>query len=240
MAVSRSGYTEVLCPGCQQSFSAEIWPLVDVWERPDLAQRLQQGLLHIIPCPHCATRVAVDTPLLVYRPYEKECPFLFSMPKDTSEETAREAGARLLGQLREALGNSWRRAWMRRQYQTMDRAELRVILNLDLVLIGRQILATEQGEHALEAGELPTVLQGLWAFLSAENWAAAHTVLDAYPALLESDTLDVLEELIRAVALERDSELVATLSEHRDVLRRCSEVGVDAALAEAAERDAQT
>jgi hypothetical protein len=240
LAVSRSGYTEVICPDCEQSFSAEIWPLVDVWERPDLAQRLQQGLLHIIPCPHCATRVAADTPLLVYRPYDKECPFLFSMPEDTSEETAKEAGAKLLGQLREALGNDWRRAWMRRQYQTVDRAELRVILNLDLVLIGRQILATEQGEHALEAGELPTVLQGLWAFLSAESWAAAHTVLDAYPELLDSQTLGVLEELIRAVALEQDKELVAMLSEHRDVLRRCSEVGVEAALAEAADREAQT
>ncbi|MBC7236295.1 MAG: hypothetical protein H5T69_10670, partial [Chloroflexi bacterium] len=136
MAVSHSEQVEAICPYCETPFSTEAWTIVDVWERPDLAVRLQQGLLHITFCPHCQKRVAVDTPLLVYRLY-KDPPFLLSMPDDTSEEDARAHAAVLLGRLREALGKDWKPSWLDHQYETIDRVEVRVLLNLDLILLIR-------------------------------------------------------------------------------------------------------
>ncbi|MGB9872982.1 MAG: CpXC domain-containing protein, partial [Anaerolineae bacterium] len=57
------------CPRCGQTFSAEVWLIVDAAERPDLLERLRDGTLHDVTCPHCGHSGQVDAPLLVFRPH---------------------------------------------------------------------------------------------------------------------------------------------------------------------------
>lgn len=230
-AISRSGHIDVACPRCGASFSAEVWLLVDVWERPDLAARLQQGILHIALCPQCDGRVAVDTPLLVFRAY-KDPPILLSMPRTVSEEEARASGVSLLIQLRDALGDQWRPEWLEQQYETVDREEVRILLNTDLALVGRQMMTTEGAEKALDAGEAPELLQALWDLLSCDSWATTRDVLAAHPSLLEEEVVETLHEFLCIARLEHDQELIEALDEHIRLLERCRQVGVDAALAE--------
>jgi len=233
LPVSQSGQLEVVCPKCKQAFTAEVWPLVDLWERPDLAQRLQQGLLHIATCTHCEARVNVDTPLLIYRRY-KEPSVIFSMPPKTAKKDALKYGASLLAQLRDALADDWRDEWLQQQHETIDRVEARVQLNLDLVLLARQMLMNEEAERDLDAGQAPPVLQALWRFLSAEGWDDTRRVIDENPILLSNETLGFLDELVRASYLQRDDDLASLFSQHLVILSRCIEVGVEAAISEAA------
>lgn len=232
MPVSRSGHIDVVCAECQTPSNVEIWTIVDVWERPDLATRLQQGLLHIIQCPNCGARMSVDTPLLVYRVYKDDDAILLSMPFETTVEDARHYGVSLLAELHDALGERWRPQWLTQQHPTTDRVELRVALNLDLVLIGRQMLTDENAERALAEGQVPDVLGALWELLASESWAAARSVVERRPVLLDEQTISLLDELVRGVQLECDRELEDTFSEHRAFLERWSEVGADAAVAE--------
>ena len=56
----------VTCHGCGNTFSTEVWVLVDVAERPDLIERLRADSLHVVDCPHCGHRGAMNAPLLLY------------------------------------------------------------------------------------------------------------------------------------------------------------------------------
>jgi len=238
LPVSRSGHVDVVCTECHVPQQAEVWTIVDIWERPDLATRLQQGLLHIIPCSKCGARMSVDTPLLVYRSYKEDEPILLSMPPDTFEEDARDYGVSLLAQLRDALQGEWQPRWLAEKHPTVDRVEVRVTLNIDLVLIGRQMMMAEDAELALDAGQVPDVLAALWELLSSESWVAAMPVLSRHPALCDKETISLLDEFVRAVQLEQDKELVDTFTEHRAFLVRCHQVGAQAAVAEMEASDA--
>ncbi|MBC7235964.1 MAG: hypothetical protein H5T69_08985, partial [Chloroflexi bacterium] len=108
----------------------------------------------------------------------------------------------------------------------------RVFLNLDLILLIRQKMMLDEAEQTLDAGQAPPLLQALWAVLSAETWEDAGQALKAHPELLTDEALAALDEFIRAAEVERDRELIAVFGEHRALLSRCREIGIDAALEE--------
>jgi len=56
------------CPQCGQTFEAPLWLIVDLSTRPDLAERIRQGTLHTVSCPHCGHPVEADAPLLLFSP----------------------------------------------------------------------------------------------------------------------------------------------------------------------------
>ncbi len=51
MPHSFSQTASLTCPQCGQTFSAEVWFIVDADERPDLAERIRAGTLHTLTCP---------------------------------------------------------------------------------------------------------------------------------------------------------------------------------------------
>ncbi len=65
MATSLAESAHLTCPRCGQSFTAEIWLLVDAAERPDLLEKARAGILHTITCPHCGYEGQADAPLLL-------------------------------------------------------------------------------------------------------------------------------------------------------------------------------
>jgi hypothetical protein len=58
----------VNCEQCGQKFSFEVWSIVDMEERPDLAAKVMDASIRIFACPACGKTVSSVDPLLIYRP----------------------------------------------------------------------------------------------------------------------------------------------------------------------------
>jgi hypothetical protein len=50
----------VQCANCDTPFEAELYVIVDLKERPDLAQRIRDDILHCAQCPRCGTVLASE------------------------------------------------------------------------------------------------------------------------------------------------------------------------------------
>ncbi len=135
------------CPQCGQPVDLEVWLIVDVAERPDLAERIRAGTLHDVPCPHCGHEGQVDAPLLVFCP-DAEPHLLFSPAQQTSSEQDREQAAGLVGLLRESLGDAWRDEWLAEGLTGVPRPLLPLALSGDPAAALRQM--AEQAQQAME------------------------------------------------------------------------------------------
>jgi CpXC protein len=58
---------EVTC-GRGHPFSIEVWLVIDMEERPDLAEKVMDGSIRVFACPVCGAEVETGDPLLIYRP----------------------------------------------------------------------------------------------------------------------------------------------------------------------------
>lgn len=57
---------DLQCVKCNQSFSADVWLIVDAAERPDLVAQIEDETLHLVYCPHCGTAHPLDAPVLFH------------------------------------------------------------------------------------------------------------------------------------------------------------------------------
>jgi len=72
----------------------------------------------------------------------------------------------------------------------------------------------------------------LHQFINADTWAETRRIVEAHPELLTDAADALLGRLVDAAREEGDEEAVRLLEEHRALLRRCREVGVERAFAE--------
>jgi hypothetical protein len=81
--------------------------------------------------------------------------------------------------------------------------------------------------------------EAMSSFIFAGNWHAYQAALREYEALLLSDAaLEMLDGMIRVFPDMGAAGAVETMEQHRRMLLRCREIGVDAALAEVREEEA--
>jgi len=71
--------------------------------------------------------------------------------------------------------------------------------------------------------------QAILAFIQAQTWDGSRRILEAHPELLSEEADGLLGQLIE---VQEDDGARRTLEEHRALLRRCREVGLEAAFAE--------
>ncbi|HHH41554.1 MAG TPA: hypothetical protein ENK56_06070, partial [Chloroflexi bacterium] len=334
---------ERTCPQCGRTFEAEVWLIVDLTARPDLAERIKEGTLHTVSCPHCGHGVEVDAPVLVFRPHPTPAagrgerpfaptpPLLFSPARRTTPEQDRQQAAALVAALRERLGDQWRDEWLTQGLPTVPRDLLPLALTEgweaaqremerqarqalerlreeepeayrqleeaatqamqaaeraqrlleqlgeaedkerflrehldefdDGVLAALGLLAqaaaasgereTAEGIAAVAAGVLALRLeqnpmarrmmevlaeagelgQTLFAFIQADTWAESRSIVEQHPELLSDEADALLDQLIEAARVQGDESAQRTFEEHRALLRRCREVGVERAFA---------
>ncbi|WP_165360821.1 CpXC domain-containing protein, partial [Candidatus Chloroploca sp. Khr17] len=79
---------------------------------------------------------------------------------------------------------------------------------------------------------VPPLVETLNAFISARSWMDSYRQVQAHPELLSDEALAFLDQAITAAQAQGNSNAVAIYTEHRDLLRRCREIGTDAAFAE--------
>ncbi len=135
MANSYAQNASLTCPQCGRPFDAEIWLIVDVSERPDLADKMRSGSLHEVACPSCGHTGQIDAPVLVLLAHDGTAettsvdttdggattdvvgatgrsPLLFSPAQNTTADQDREHAAGLVTTLAQRMGAAWQDAWV--------------------------------------------------------------------------------------------------------------------------------
>ncbi|MBC7243099.1 MAG: hypothetical protein H5T60_11720, partial [Anaerolineae bacterium] len=172
---------------------------------------------------------------------------LFSPAQGTTTEEDRKQAAGLVSLLRERMGPAWRDEWLERM-AVVPRPFLPAALSDDPEAALRQMaeqaqreierLRTEDPEAyrqleeaARRAAEAAPLLQTLQAFIQARTWGESRRILEAHPELLNDEADALLGGLITVAQAQGDEDARRVFEEHRDLLRRCREVGVEQAFA---------
>jgi len=90
--ISTNSYSEEIklnCPICTETVKAEIWLIIDVIERMDLAARTLEGNLNSIKCIKCGNEGLFDTPLLLLKSDQRP-PLIFCQSSQATEEENRD------------------------------------------------------------------------------------------------------------------------------------------------------
>ncbi|MGB9724265.1 MAG: CpXC domain-containing protein, partial [Chloroflexia bacterium] len=77
-----------------------------------------------------------------------------------------------------------------------------------------------------------SMAQTLQQFIQADTWAESRRILEAHPELLSAEADALLEQLVQAALAQGDENARRIFEEHRALLRRCREVGIEQAFAE--------
>lgn len=235
------------CPECGNSIDLEIWFIVDIAERPDLAQRLREGEnLHAAACPKCDYVGGVDAPLLVHDPGLER---VFFVPaQGTTKEQDRELARNLMGMFAQSFETP---PGYLVNFQSVPRelvasllapeAEEDALMEM-LRRTARKIEALER-ENPEEYERLMTEaaeqmregMTGLPAriqeFVTAVTWDKSCAVVEAHPELLGDEADALFARFIDDAAAQGDEAVVRVLTERRELLRQCRTKGVAAAFA---------
>ncbi|NIO71182.1 MAG: hypothetical protein GTN71_19655 [Anaerolineae bacterium] len=77
------------------------------------------------------------------------------------------------------------------------------------------------------------------ALIQADTWAASQRVIEAHPELLSDEADQLLGQLVAIARQQGDAQAEGAFTEHRQLLARCRQVGVEAAFAERAMEGAE-
>jgi hypothetical protein len=83
--------------------------------------------------------------------------------------------------------------------------------------------------NSLDSVQLFDIIQ---AFIQADTWAASQRVIEAHPELLSDEADQLLSQLVTVARQQGDGQAEGAFTEHRQLLARCRQVGVEAAFAE--------
>lgn len=83
----------------------------------------------------------------------------------------------------------------------------------------------------MDSVQLSHVIQ---TFIQADTWAASQRIIEAHPELLSDEADQLLGQLVSIARQQGDAQAEGTFSEHRQLLARCRQMGVEAAFAERA------
>ena len=75
------------------------------------------------------------------------------------------------------------------------------------------------------------LLQTIAAFINAKTWSESQRLVEQHPELLSDQADALLGQLVEAAQAQSDENARRTFEQHRALLRRCREVGVEKAFA---------
>jgi hypothetical protein len=82
---------------------------------------------------------------------------------------------------------------------------------------------------SLDSVQLFDVIQ---AFIQTDTWATSQRVIEAHPELLSDEADQLMSQLVAVARQQGDTQAEGAFTEHRQLLARCRQVGVEAAFAE--------
>jgi CHAT domain-containing protein/tetratricopeptide (TPR) repeat protein len=200
------------CPTCEQHVDIIVPAVLDLPADALSVEPITSGSLFERPCPVCGSNVELDFPLIVIFD-ERALPIWFVVAERTTNEEDSADWKRLSTQLESALDSAWEPAWSE-LFWVARRSELGA-----LALGGR-----------FASRESRPLLSPLTALRHAEDMASLRGVLDAHPALLADDALELLGEIVEMQWLKRKEGAAADYDDDFALLLSCREIGIDQTL----------
>ncbi|MEW5721343.1 MAG: CpXC domain-containing protein, partial [Chloroflexota bacterium] len=218
MATSFSQRVDLQCPECSTRFSAEVWLIVDLLERPDLAAQCRDGKIRAVVCPqgHAGT---LGTPLLVHDPARRK--LFLALTPNVPQDQAHALNAQLVARLRQSLPVGLPFEYLN-ETQVVPLEFLPAALSDD----PQAALAEQLARH------LPPLMRTLQEFIQADSWDESKKILETHPALLTDDADLLLAQMIDAAREQKDADAEKMFADHRDLLQRARRDGIDATFAD--------
>ncbi len=236
MSRSYAQITQAPCPQCEQPVDLEIWLIVDLTERPDLAERVREGRIHTVTCPHCGNDAKVDAPLLIHDPNRQRV--LFSPAQRTTWEQDQQQAQELTDRLVKTLPHP--RPDYLTQPLSVSRQFLSAVLDADDVqaalrgMPGQTLRAMmEQTESAIEEMQRQMednlLMQAVQVMIEARSPVDVLAAVQAHPILLSDEADDKFRQFILTVRQRGQAGMARHIEERYQTLRQIRELGVDPA-----------
>ena len=221
MLNSYAEYQLIPCPHCNTTMGQNVWLLVDMIERPDLAGFIRDGSLHQITCLSCGKLMTLNTPLLLYWPNGISPLFFASSTILTAEENHQRLSY-LLSVLRNRIGNAWRDDWLQRGLHTCTTIEL------------PGILAKEPQTKAHRISEISNLQKVINKLIYAQGTESAREIVEAHPELLTDEADELFEQFLEIATeandpIEEKTQVILKITSIRNHLNLCRKEGVSEA-----------
>jgi hypothetical protein len=201
MARSYAEHVDLPCPGCAETFAGEIWLIVDVQERGDLAERALNGTLHDFVCPHCEAQGQVEAPLLYHDGQAQR--LVYAAPQQTSSEQDREIATQLAMQLLSEIDPEERGGYL---------SQVDIVPSLEEI---GAVLTEDRPEPQTEQDRMFAAFHALLRSQSQEEFDEA---LSEHPIALTEEADAVLGQLITEARDTHDAAMLGTLSYIRGMI----------------------
>lgn len=214
--VSLPQYLETACVRCHSTYRPELYVIVDAEERPDLVQRIKDGVIHCAICPHCGVVMSFGLPLLVYR-RGAAVPVMYSPVAIATPEQREEHALMLLQLLSRQLGAEWDDQLTRGVYH-VERDQLAEVVDVNPDL--------------LPGGRDPSLRQAIDELLWIDTWERAQQLVERYSRLLLGPEAEiVLRRGASRAQAAGEVDNATMMARHLDLLRQCCALGIRAAFA---------
>jgi len=208
--------TTLNCPDCGQPFGAEIWLTVDTAERADLVERIREGTIHAVACPHCGHQGAVDAPLLVHEAEHKR--LLFAPPQSSTQEQDRQVAGRLAGRLAETF------LYPRPAYLGQIQAVPVELLGLALETEDPAALQAALEERMKATAEAP-ILAAVQALIAANSPAKVIEAARAHPLLLSDEGQTFIRQGIEKTRQMGQEDMARHIEARYEALQQLRQLG---------------
>jgi len=218
---SHSQPLDLKCSSCGHEYSGELWLIVDVLARRDLYRRLLDDTLHFLRCPlELTVGIKVDVPFLLFRA-DAELKLIFYAPSDTPPDEIGPQAKMCLDLLKSRMGDAWDESW--------PKTAMGSTLELELLLDDWSDLGHYSADDPL--------LTNLTVFLGVKDPDEKRRLLYADPDFLSPSAINFLSYYSQSLDEKGQTNKAQDVESQRQLLERCTEIGIDAAFAEFRKQD---
>lgn len=212
---------QVRCSNCGGEYTGLLWFIVDVLARRELYTRVREETLHELRCTNCLiSTVKAQAPFLLFRA-DAQLKLIFCAPEEMPPEDIQSQSGVCLKALKQKMGDGWDDDWPENSMATVLASSL-----------DRQL--DEEWDDLSLYGPNHPLFSYLPRFMNERDVEEKRRILSEYPDLLDQSSLNFLGHFITTSEQKGDAARAQDLREQKRLLERCTEVGVEAAFAEAA------
>jgi hypothetical protein len=227
MDYSDAELIRVQCTECMSEYSGQRWLIVDVLGRPDLYFRVCEGTLHDFRCPHCLIAcVQAEVPFLLFRA-DAQVKLIFCAPLEMASEEIQVQSKLRLSALKQSMGDAWDDSWPE------DSMASALAPSLDRTL-------DDEWSDLPHLGKNDPIISHLNEFINAPALAERRRILFECPDLLGHTALKYLRHFIDTSQERGEAVRAYDYSAQKRLLERCTQIGVEAAFAEAARQEEES
>lgn len=224
---------EFYCEDCETMFEDDIWLIIDVQERPDLLEKIQDDWVPVGECPDCGVK-NFSAPLFLYLPGDVPPTLLATQKMEQVFLSDKLEVITLMERLQETSQDETIKEnfyepgnWVEKVNLAEKLEDYPEVTLQDQQLKSYQNLRKIQEEHPREF-----LFSAIEAYLGAGSFPAKAKVVGMAPELLTEDIDEFFEMLIEHAKNKEDDWRLRIYQAQWDFLKRAREIGFVEALEE--------